>query len=160
MRTTIKSLAAAAAFIAGVSLAPSGASAFMGADGPPMAAQHFRRIATELGLSAQQKQDIKAIFQNDRTQFQPLLKQLVAERRALRTLIQADTIDEAAIRAQSAKLAAVQADLAVQGAHVGQEVRKVLTPEQVRKFRELQAKMDRKRDEMLSRVTRRIERDK
>lgn len=160
MKTTIRSLAAAAALVTVVALTPVGASAFMCEEGPPMGGHHFKRMATELGLSAQQQQDVKAIFQKDRAQFLPLLKQLVAERRALRGLIQADAIDEAAIRAQSAKVAAIQADLAVQRAHMSQEVRKVLTPEQVQKLREFQAKMDRKHDQALSRATDRAEQGK
>src|SRR6185369_9742515 len=115
------------------------------------AGHNFKKMAKELGLSVQQKKDIKTIIKKSQPQTHPLLKQLVAERRALRSLIQADTIDEAAIRAQSAKVAAIEADLAVQRALIGQEVRKVLSPEQVQKQRELQAKRDRKRDEAFSR---------
>jgi periplasmic protein CpxP/Spy len=76
---------------------------------------------------------------------------VVIERRALRTLIQADTIDEAAIRAQSAKVAAIEADLAVQRAHSAQDFRKVLTPEQLQKFKAMQDQRDSKRDKFLSR---------
>jgi protein CpxP len=160
MRTTIKTLAAAAALITAVSLAPAGASAFMGEDGPPMHGQHFKRMATELGLSAQQKLDIKAIFQKDRAQFQPLMQQLKTEHRSLRSLIHADTIDEAAIRAQSAKVAAIQADLAVQRAHMSQEVHKLLTPEQVLKLKDFQAKQDERRDKAGARAMKRLDRDK
>jgi protein CpxP len=149
----------AAALFTAIGIAPSGASAFMGEDGPPMKGQHFARMATELGLSAQQKTDIKAIFQKNRAQFQPLLKQMVAERHALRTLIQADVIDEAAIRAQSARVAAIQADLAVQRAHMGQEVRKLLTPEQIQKLKEFQTRMDEHRGKAGSRPMKRIEPD-
>ena len=82
---------------------------------------------------------------------------MVAERRSLRTLIQAETVDEAAIRAQSAKVAAVAADLAVQRAHGAQEIRKVLTPEQIQKFKSLQEKRDSKFDRFISRSDREIE---
>lgn len=142
MKTTIRTLAAAAALITAVSFAPVGASAFMDDDGPPMAGPHFKRMATELGLSAQQQQEIEAIFQKERPQLQPLMKQLMVERHALRTLIHADTVDEAAIRAQSAKAAAIQADLAVQRALTGQQIRKLLTPEQAQKLKDFQAKME------------------
>ncbi len=160
MRTIFKNLAAAVVLVTAVSLAPAGVSAFTGEEGLPMAGPRFNRMSTELGLSAQQQQDIKAILRKDGAQFLPLLKQFMAERRALRALIQADALDEAAIRAQSVKVAAIQADLAVQRARVGQEVRKLLTPEQTLKLKEFQAGMDGKRDRMLSRAIRRIERDK
>ena len=156
MRTTLKHLAAAAALITAVSIAPVGASAFTDDDGPPPAGPHFKRMATELGLSAQQKQGIRAIYEKNRAQYHPLLKQLAAERHALRALIQADAVDEAAIRAQSARVAAIQADLAVLRAHMGQEVRKLLTPEQAQKLRAFQEKMDERRGKPGS--TKRIER--
>ena len=160
MKTTIRTIAAAAALITAVSLAPAGASAFTGDDGPPMAGRHFKKMATELGLSAQQQQDIKAIFQKARPQSQPQMKQLMAERHALRALIHADTVDEAAIRAQSAKVAAIQADLAVQRALTGQQVRKLLTPEQVQKMKDFQAKMDRRHDKAGPRAMKCMDRDK
>lgn len=159
MKTTIRTLAAVTALVTAVSLAPTGASAFTGDDGPPMAGQHFKKLATTLGLSAQQQQDIKAILQKDRPQFQPLIKQLVVERRALRTLIHADTIDEAAIRAQSAKVAAIQADQAVLRAHTGQDVRKLLTPEQVQKLKDFQATMERRHDRTGPHAMKHMDRD-
>jgi len=158
MKTTIRTLAAAAALITAVSLAPTGASAFMGDDGPPMAGRHFKRMATELGLSAQQQQDIKAVFQKERPQLQ--MKQLMVERRALRTLIHADTVDEAAIRAQSAKVEAIQADLAVQRALTGQQVRKLLTPEQAQKLKDFQAKMESRHGKGGPRAMKCMDRDK
>lgn len=160
MRTTIRTIAAGAALITAVSLAPVGASAFMGDDGHPMAGPHFKRMATELGLSAQQKQDIKAVFQKDRAQFLPLIQQLKSEHRSLRSLVHAGTVDDAAIRAQSAKVAAIQADLAVQRAHMGQEVRKLLTPEQVQKLKAFQAKQEERQDKAGARAMKRIERNK
>jgi protein CpxP len=161
MRTAMKNLAAVAAVITALSLAPAGASAFTGdGDGPHAGGAHFKRMATALGLSAQQKQDIKAIFQNNRPQIQPLVKQLVAERKALRTLIHADTVDETAIRAQSAKVAAIQADMAVQHALTGQAVRKLLTPEQVQKLKEFQAKMELRHEKVRARAMKQIDRDK
>jgi protein CpxP len=116
-------------------------------------------MATELGLSSQQKQDVKEIFAKSRPQAEPLMKQIKTERRALRELVQADAIDEAAIRAQSAKVAAVEADLAVQRAHVAQQIRAILTPEQVQKFKAIQAKRDSRMDEMPNRGSRRFNKD-
>ena len=87
----------------------------------------------------------------------PLLKQLATERRALRTIIQAEAVDEAAIRAQSAKVAAIEADLAVQRAHGAQEIRKVLTPEQIQKFKAIQERRDSKLDRFISRADRKLE---
>ena len=123
----------------------------MGDDGPPPAGNHFKKMAKDLQLTAQQKQQLKEIFAKNRPQAEPLMKQFTAERRAMRALIQADTVDEAAIRAQSAKVAAIEADLAVQRAHVAQEIRGILTPEQIAKAKELQARRDKKMEERATR---------
>ena len=147
MKHAGKGFAIVAAVVAAVSFAPLTSSAFMGEDGSLPVGHHFHKLATELGMSGQQKQDVKEIFVKVRPQTEPLMKQLKTERRALRTVIQADAIDDSAIRAQSARVAAVEADLAVQKAHVAQQVRAILTPEQVQKFKELQANRDSRMDE-------------
>lgn len=158
MRIAIKSLSAVAAVITVLSLAPVNARAFMGDEGQAQGRLHFRKIASALGLSAQQKQDIKEILKKNKPQTQPLMKQLITERRSLRSLIQNETIDESAIRTQSAKVAAIEADMAVERARVAQEIRTVLTPEQVQKYMDIQAKRDRKLDNFLLRASKRIDR--
>lgn len=150
MKAAIKTILAITALVTAVATVPVTASAYMGDDGPPQAGNHgshFKKMAKELQLTQQQKQQLKEIFAKNRPQAEPLMKQMRAERRALRALIQADTIDEPAIRAQSAKVAAVEADLAVQHARVAKEIRAILTPEQIAKEKELQAQRDKKMDE-------------
>jgi len=63
----------------------------------------------------------------------------------------ADKTDEAAIREQARKIAATSGELAVRRARVAQEVRAVLTPEQIEKFRALQERRDRRIDGMKKR---------
>jgi len=146
VKTRAKGFALVAVVIAAVSFIPLVSSAVMGEEGAAPAGRHRSNMATELGLSTQQQQSVKDVFAQSRPQAAPLMKQLKVERRSLRVLIQADTIDEAAIRAQSAKVAAVEADLAVQRAHVAQQMRAILTPEQVQTFKALQAKRDSRMD--------------
>ena len=160
MKAAGKGFAVLVAVVAAVSFSPLTSSAFMGEDGAPPAGRHFKKMATELGLSAQQQQDVKAVFAKNRPQAEPLMKQLKTEHRSLRALIQADAVDDAAIRAQSAKVAAVEADLAVQGAHVGQQVRAILTPEQIQKFKELQADRDKRMDDRRGHRPRQPQQDK
>ena len=159
MKTVIKNIVAGAAILTAVALVPATAPAYIGGDGPPPAGNHFKRMAKELQLTPQQKQQIKEIFARNRPQAEPLMKQRMAEHRALRSLIQADTFDEAAIRAQSAKVAGVEADLAVQRAHVARETRAVLTLEQIAKARELQAQRDKKMEERAARFGKRFEQE-
>jgi Spy/CpxP family protein refolding chaperone len=53
------------------------------------------------------------------------------DRDSLQTLLHADTVDEAANRAQTAKIAGIEADLNVNPARMGAQFRAILTPEQV-----------------------------
>jgi protein CpxP len=102
------------------------------------------RLAKKLGLSEQQKGQVEALFKANRAQAQPLYASLKSERGALRTLVHSGQADEAAIRAQSAKVAAIQADLAVQRAKGAQQLQALLTPEQRTKMQALMAEREKK----------------
>ena len=117
-----------------------------------------QRLAA-LGVTDQQKAEIKGILRKYQPTVGPMMRQLVEARRALRDTIHAETIDESAIRAQAAKIASFEADLAVQRAHVSHEVRAVLTPEQIQKLGELRVDVDARVDAFLSRVAKRIAED-
>lgn len=146
MKTAAKTFATVVAVVAAISCSSIQASAFMGPEGMPPAGRQFKKMATELGLSTQQQEQIQALFATNRPAAEPLVKQLQVEHRAVRNLAQADTLDEAAIRAQVAKAALVQADLAVQHAKLSQEVRVLLTPDQLQKFKTIQAQRDSRMD--------------
>jgi periplasmic protein CpxP/Spy len=150
MKTGIRMFAIVAAVATTLGLAAITASAHMGDEGQPPTGRHFKKMSKELGLTSKQQDGIKAIFEKNRPLVKPLIQQMMTERRALRSLVQADTIDEAAIRAQSAKVAAIQADLAVQRAHTGQDIRALLTPDQILKFKTLQAKRDNRHGKLRS----------
>lgn len=109
------------------------------------------RLAKALDLSKEQAEQVKAIFLKHRDGNAPLRKEMVSERRELRMLIQSDKPDEPAIREQAKKIAATSGDLAVRRAKLFQEVRTVLTPEQIQKFRALEEKRDRRVDRMMNR---------
>jgi Spy/CpxP family protein refolding chaperone len=91
-------------------------------------------IFASIALTDDQKTQLKEVFQKYRPTVQPLSMQYVAERRQLRKLTHAMPVDDGAIRAQAAKVSAVGADLAVQRAHLIQDIRSVLTQEQVQKL--------------------------
>jgi periplasmic protein CpxP/Spy len=151
MTSSMRKIVVAAAITIGIGMIPVVAPAYMDGDGQPPSGKHFEMMAKELGLTAEQKQALNDTFIKNKPQTAPIMKQMVTERRALRTLIQAEIIDEAAIRAQSAKVAAIEADLAVQRAHSAQDFRKVLTSVQLQKFKAMQDQRDSKRDKFLSR---------
>ena len=98
----------------------------------------FRKIARKLDLTDAQKAQAKTIFQANKEVVKPVLASLRAERTNLRALIHADTIDEAAIRAETAKIAGIQADLKVNRAKVGVQFRAILTPGQLATLKTLQ----------------------
>jgi Spy/CpxP family protein refolding chaperone len=68
----------------------------------------------------------------------PLVRKLVSERRALHDLVRAEKPDEAAIRTQSARVASIQAELAVEASRLAVDLRKIATPDQLGKVRELE----------------------
>ena len=109
--------------------------------------QHnFKKIAKKLGLTDAQKAQAKAIFQANKDVVKPIFTSLHVEQKNLQTLLHADTIDEAAIRAETAKIAGIQADLNVNRAKVGAQFRAILTPAQLATLKTLHQKGQHKRD--------------
>src|SRR6266853_1002861 len=74
----------------------------------------FALKPAQLGVTANQKAEVKTLLRKYQPTVGPLIKEVVTERRALRDAIRAETIDETAIRAQATKVASLAADLAVQ----------------------------------------------
>jgi len=140
-------LAVTAAFGSQIAAADTGAPA-----GPEMRCQEqhgghrghhfFKKMARALGLTDQQKAQAKALFTANRTQNKPLFVALMTEKHQLHALIQSGSADEAAIRAQSAKVASLQADLAVKRAQAAKQFQALLTPDQVTKLKAMQAKRE------------------
>ena len=100
--------------------------------------RHF--IGKKLGLTDAQKAQAKAIFTANRTVVKPLRESLRTEHKALQALIHADTVNEAAIRTETAKIAGIEADLNVNRANVGAQFRTILTPEQLATLKTLKMK--------------------
>jgi Spy/CpxP family protein refolding chaperone len=99
----------------------------------------------QLGLSVEQKQQVRGILQNRAAEFKGLGAQARNARRAVNNAIANDET-EATIRAASAELAKVEADLAVLRAGVRKQVFGVLTPEQQAKAKELRLKAQKRFD--------------
>ncbi len=117
----------------------------------------FAKMAARLGLSEQQKKQVREIFKKGWVANEPTMSKLITERRNLRALIQADKMDEAAIRAQVAKVAAVEGDLAVERARVAGQIRAILTPAQVEKFKALQMEREKRFDKFRERIKERFD---
>lgn len=106
--------------------------------------EFLKRIAKELGMTEQQKGQAKAILESNRTQNKGLFQEMMTQRRQLRSMIMSGTADEAAIRAQSAKVASVQADLAVKRSQEAKQLLALLTPDQVSKLKTIMEKREQK----------------
>lgn len=90
-----------------------------------------------LDLTDDQQAQLKQIADSHREEFQAAAEKARAAHEGMRALIEAETIDEAAIRAKSADVAAAQAELMILNAKVRKESLQVLTSEQQAKLKEL-----------------------
>jgi protein CpxP len=116
----------------------------------------FAAKLAQLGVTGAQRAQVKDILRKYQPTVGPMVRHLVDARRALRDTIRAGTVDESAIRAQAAKVASLEADLAVQRAHVSHDIRGVLTPEQIETLQEMQVDTDARIDAGLSRIAKHI----
>jgi Spy/CpxP family protein refolding chaperone len=92
-----------------------------------------------LDLTDGQREQIKAIVDSHQAEFKAVGDKLGAAHQGMRALLEAETLDESAVRAKSAEVAAAQADAAILQAKVRTETLTVLTAEQQAKLKELRA---------------------
>lgn len=99
-------------------------------------------LEKELGLSDAQKARVRAIFEGNRDIVKPIIANLRAEKRYLHGLMRANTVDEAAIRAETFSVAGIQADLNVNRAKVMLKFRAILSSAQLEILKTLLQKRD------------------
>lgn len=92
----------------------------------------------ELDLTDEQKTQVKSIVDSHQAEFKAAGEKMHAAREGMQALLEADTLDEAAVRAKSVEVAAAEADAAILGAKVRTQTVQVLTSEQLAKLKELQ----------------------
>ena len=92
-----------------------------------------------LDLSDDQRAQLRTIRESHEAEFKAVGEKLRAAREGMRELIQADAINESAIRAKSTEVAAAEADFAILNAKVRSEAMQILTSEQQQKLKELRA---------------------
>jgi periplasmic protein CpxP/Spy len=135
-----------AALTAFASIAQADAGGCGGENGAKHQRHNFKKLAMKLSLTDAQKAQAKAIFLGNRDIVRPIFTSLQVEQKNLRALMHADTVDVAAIRAQTAKISSIQADLNVNRARVGAEFRAILTPAQLVTLKTLHKKSQPKDD--------------
>jgi Spy/CpxP family protein refolding chaperone len=116
----------------------------------PFVRRIMNRIAAELGLTDAQKQEIKGIVAAERSQVEPLLRQLAATRQQLRAASRDGSFDEAQVRTLAEQQSQTITELIVARERVKSKIYHVLTPEQ-------RAKAEGMRQKFEARVRERIE---
>jgi Spy/CpxP family protein refolding chaperone len=106
------------------------------------AGRMLERAKEKLELTDTQVEKIKAAVKDDRENILGLVTRLREARVGLREAIQAKDANESSVRAAAAKVAAVEADMAVQRLKLHNAISPILTEQQRAKFAELQAHMD------------------
>jgi protein CpxP len=118
----------------------------------PGRGQILQRIAKKLNLTDDQKSQIKAVLVADKDPLKTLLGQLHDARKNLRAAIRASDANEAAVRAASARVAGVEADLAVERMKLYGKIAPILTDEQRRKITDLEQQADSFADSAIARM--------
>ncbi len=108
----------------------------LGGDRP--LAMMFGGKLRDLNITDAQRASARTTLKAHAPTMMPLVRKLVSERRALSDLVRADKPDESAIRAQSARVASIQAELAVESSRLAMDLRKIATPDQLAKVRDLE----------------------
>ncbi|MDB6015751.1 MAG: hypothetical protein JWR19_240 [Pedosphaera sp.] len=104
--------------------------------------QFLERAKEKLGLTDEQMGKIKTELGAEKGTLSGLLTSLHDARVGLREVIQKNGATESEIRAASAKVAAVEADLAVERAKLYGRISPILTAEQLAKVSEFQQRVD------------------
>ena len=97
----------------------------------------LERMANELALSDTQQAQFERIVDGARQQAKPWVKQMFQQHKTMRTLLDGDSFDEAAVRAQATRANAAMTELAIIHARNAFEIRKILTPAQCDKMKEM-----------------------
>ena len=110
-----------------------------------------QRIATQLDLTEDQQAQIKDIFAAEKTGLQALAERLRDTRTGLRDAIHAPGATENTVRAAAAKVAAVEADLAVERLKLYGQISPLLTDGQREKLVGLEQHLDQVIDTFIAR---------
>lgn len=100
-------------------------------------------MIARLGLSDAQKDQVKGIRQAHADEFKALATRARTAHQSLEQAIMTDPINDAAIRQSSADVAAVDADMAVAGAHLRGELFQILTADQQTQAKQMLARRER-----------------
>ncbi len=118
-----------------------------GKEGPPNAERMMERMTEKLDLSAQQQDQLGALLEANRENMQAGRDDMRSARETLKDAVAAENLDESAIRQASAVVASLQTEHALNRAAFLQQIREILSPEQMAEFQELKERRHERRAE-------------
>jgi protein CpxP len=127
----------------GRGMGPGGPGRGPGGPGGPMGM--LPMLGPQIGLTDAQRDQIKAIAGSHKDEWKALADRERASRDGVNDAVNADAVDDGAIRQKVAEAAFVDADMAVARAHARAEVFQILTADQKAKLKEMQAQMKSRR---------------
>ena len=116
----------------------------------------MQRIAERLNLTEDQKAQIKAGLKTEKDSLARLFTQMHDARKGLREAVRAKDATEASVRIASAKIASVEADLAVERLKLHGKLSPILTGEQHAKLAEIEARLDGSVSDAIGRIGERL----
>lgn len=125
---------------------PRGFGRFGGPGGPGGPGEFFG-----LGLTDQQREQIRALYEQHKTELQAAREAVRTARDAQEKALDAATLDEGAVRAAATQLASAEADMLILNAKIKAEAVQLLTPDQLAKLQERKAERARMKAEFESR---------
>lgn len=112
----------------------------------------LKKLGSEMDLTSEQREKIRGVLMDRRSEIVGVIKPVVEKRRALREAVMAKDADEVAIRTAANDLGKVIGDAAVLASKVKPEVGKVLTSEQREKIQEFRKQSDKMVDEFIEKI--------
>jgi Spy/CpxP family protein refolding chaperone len=103
----------------------------------PGKGRHMERMIEALDLTPSQETAVRDLFTEHHEAMWDGRDQMREARRALHDQIQAEELDEVALREAAAAIAALEADRAVERARLHQQLRGILTPDQLEELQEM-----------------------
>jgi Spy/CpxP family protein refolding chaperone len=149
-------LTVAAGLVAGGLIVCNSRAAESGVGPGRFRGQMLERAKERLGLTDEQIARIKDELKADKDTLKDIVSRLHEARTGLRSAIQSADATEATVRAASAKVAAVEADLAIERMKLHSRISPILTDEQKEKVKAFQSRIDEFVDGLVNRMGDRI----
>ena len=99
----------------------------------------FHHLLKQLDLSADQKTQVKAIWEKEKPAMQPLMQQMHQAHQAMKTLETSGPFDEAKTRALATQNSQTMIEVEVAHARIKSEIMQILTADQKAKLAQIEA---------------------